>query len=206
MKRTQQCLVLTLLSLCLLIPSIAFAEAEVGEPAPNFKAVDSNGTAHELSEYKGHPVVLEWTNPDCPYVVKHYDTKNMQSLQKKYTDQGVIWLTINSSAPGKQGNIDGAAANKYIAEKGAAQTAYLLDSDGKVGKLYEAKTTPHMFVIDNKGTLVYAGAIDDNSSSRHSTVEGATNYVAEALDSLMADKPIDVAATRAYGCSVKYAS
>lgn len=192
--------------ICLLIPAIALAEAEVGEMAPDFTASDSHGKAHKLSDFKGKTVVLEWNNPDCPYVVKHYETKNMQELQKKYTSKGVVWLTVNSSAPGKQGNLTPERANAYVSEVGAAPTAYLLDASGKVGKLYGAKTTPHMYVIDESGKLAYAGAIDDNSSSRHSTVEGARNYVAEALDLLMSKKEIQVAATRAYGCSVKYSS
>ena len=206
MKRMLQSLVLILAGVTLLAPVTALAEAEVGEAAPDFTAVDSNGKSHNLSDFKGKTVVLEWTNPDCPYVIKHYDTKNMQSLQKKYTGKDVVWLTINSSAPGKQGHLDAAGANKSIKESGSAQTAYLLDPEGKIGKQYAAKTTPHMYVVDGKGMLVYAGAIDDNSSSRHSTVEGAKNYVAEAVDSLMSDQPVEVASTRAYGCSVKYAS
>ncbi|MCI5064644.1 thioredoxin family protein [bacterium] len=206
MNRKHTVTLLLSLLVALTLPGIAFAEIEVGEMAPQFTAVDSNGNEHNLKDFRGKNVVLEWTNPRCPYVVKHYDTKNMQSLQKKYTDKGVIWLTINSSAEGKQGNLSAEEANRSIAESGSAQTAYLLDPEGKIGKMYGARTTPHMYVIDGEGTLVYAGAIDNNSSSRHTTVANAKNYVAEALDAIMMNKPVEVAATNAYGCSVKYKS
>ncbi|MCB0320048.1 MAG: thioredoxin family protein [Bdellovibrionales bacterium] len=196
-------LFITILPFAAFLP--AHAVPKVGSPAPMFTAKDSNGRVHKLQDYSGKPVVLEWTNHDCPFVRKHYDTKNMQTLQKRYTEQGVIWLTINSSALGRQGHVTPEEANRLLSEEGSAQTAYLLDDSGEIGRLYDAKTTPHMFVINKDGQLAYAGAIDDNSSSRHSTVEGAVNYVAMALDALLAEKPVATASTQSYGCSVKYA-
>ncbi len=182
----------------------AQAAPELGKPAPDFTGTDTNGTAHKLSDLKGKIVVLEWTNPECPFVVKHYDSKNMQGLQTKYTEAGVTWLTVNSSAEGKQGNLTGEAANTYIKDHDAKQTAYLLDPTGEIGKLYDAKTTPHMFVIDKEGTLVYAGAIDDNDSANPADAATAKNYVSAALDEVIADKPVTDAQTKPYGCSVKY--
>lgn len=185
------------------LPS-AQAAVTIGKPAPEFTATDSNGKSHKLSDFKGKTVVLEWTNPGCPFVKKHYNSKNMQGLQEKYTGEGVIWLSINSSADGKEGNLNGEAANKYIAEKGAKQTAYLLDPTGTIGKLYDAKTTPHIFVIDKTGNVVYEGAIDDNDSPKPEDAATAKNYVAAALDSVLAGKPVEKAQTKPYGCSVKY--
>jgi peroxiredoxin len=182
----------------------ALAAPEIGKPAPAFTATDSNGKTHSLADFKGKTVVLEWTNPECPYVVKHYDSKNMQKLQADYTAKDIVWLSINSSAEGKQGNMNGEKANAYVAEKGGKATAYLLDPTGEVGKLYDAKTTPHMFVIDKDGTLVYAGAIDDNDSSKPEDAATAKNYVTAALDSVLAGKPVETAQTKPYGCSVKY--
>lgn len=183
----------------------AQAAPEVGKPAPEFSGTDSNGVTHKLSDFKGKNVVLEWTNPECPFVVKHYDdSKNMQTLQEKYTGQDVVWLTINSSAEGKQGHVSPAEANKYVGDRSAKATAYILDADGTIGKLYDAKTTPHMFVIDKEGTLVYAGAIDSDSGFKAEAIPGSTNYVAAALDSLTAKEPIKVASTKPYGCGVKY--
>lgn len=176
---------------------------EVGKPAPTFSVKDCCDQEVKLSDYKGKTVVLEWTNPDCPFVKKHYDEGHMQALQKKYTDKGVIWLRINSSAPGKQGyfkNMEEAMAS--TAKQKAKATSLLLDSDGKVGKLYNAKTTPHMFVINSEGTLVYAGAIDDDPDISYSA--NAKNYVAAALDETLAGKKVTVANTQSYGCSVKY--
>lgn len=178
--------------------------AEVGQKAPDFTVKDVDGNDVTLSSFAGKPVVLEWTNDKCPYVVKHYDSGNMQKLQEKYTAQGVTWLTINSSAEGKQGYVTAADAKQIVSEKKAKATDYLLDTDGTVGRLYDAKTTPHMFVIDAEGTLVYAGAIDSDDSFKPETIDGATNYVSAALDSLSAGKPIEVASTKAYGCGVKY--
>jgi len=178
--------------------------ATVGQKAPDFTLKDSNDKTHSLSQYKGKFVVLEWVNFGCPFVRKHYDSGNMQKLQKTYTGKGVIWLSICSSASGKQGNLSPVEINKTIKERGSAQTAYLIDSDGKVGRMYGAKTTPDMFVIDRQGDLVYAGAIDDKVSTDVDDVPGAKNYVIAALDEAMNGKAVQIASTKSYGCSVKY--
>lgn len=178
--------------------------AEIGKPAPAFTATDSNGKAHTLSDFIGKTVVLEWTNHECPYVRKHYDTNNMQDLQKDATGKGVVWLSIVSSAQGKQGYTTGEEANKIIAKEKSAETARLLDPTGAIGTVYGASTTPHMFVIDPQGIVVYAGGIDDQPSVSHSTVKTAKNYVKAALDDLAAGKPVAVATAKPYGCNVKY--
>lgn len=180
------------------------AEAVVGKPAPPFALTDTSGKSHSLASYKGKFVVLEWINFGCPFVAKHYDSGNMQKLQKAYTGKGVVWLSINSSAPGKQGNMPPDQVNNRLTEKGAAPSAYLLDSDGKVGRTYGAKTTPAMYIIDTTGVLIYAGAIDDKASTDRADVASAKNYVQAALDQAMAGKPVAIAGTRSYGCSVKY--
>jgi peroxiredoxin len=182
----------------------AHAAPEIGKPAPEFTGTDSNGKEHKLSDYKGKIVVLEWTNPECPYVVKHYDSKNMQKLQEEATAKDVVWLSVNSSADGKQGNQTPEAANAYIKEKGAKATARILDPKGEIGKAYDAKTTPHMFVIDKEGMLVYAGAIDDNDSFKPEDAAKAKNYVTAALNALEAGKPVETSQTKPYGCGVKY--
>jgi peroxiredoxin len=182
------------------------AYAQEGKVAPDFTAVDSNGKTHQLSSFKGKTVVLEWTNDGCPYVQKHYGAGNMQALQKAASDAGVVWLSVISSAPGTQGHADGAAANKLTTDRKAHPTAVLLDPTGKVGKLYDAKTTPHMYVINPEGKLVYAGAIDDKPTANVADLKGARNYVTEALTAVAAGKGPAVATTRAYGCSVKYGS
>ncbi len=182
----------------------ANAAVTVGKPAPEFTGTDSNGKSHKLSDFKGKVVILEWTNPECPFVKKHYDSKNMQGLQEKYTGEGVIWLSINSGAEGEQGNLKDEAANKYIKDHGAKQTAYLLDPSGTIGKAYDAKTTPHMFVIGKDGNIAYEGAIDDNDSAKPEDAATAKNYVSAALDSLLAGKPVEKTQTKPYGCSVKY--
>lgn len=181
------------------------AAPTIGQPAPNFTLKDTSGQEHSLSDFKGKVVVLEWINHGCPFVVKHYATNNMQKHQADATEKGVIWLSICSSAPGTQGHMSAEDAAAKSKEVGSKATAYLLDEDGKVGKLYQAKRTPEMFVIDKEGTLVYMGAIDDNSSSDKATVEGAKNYVAAAVEEVIAGKPVSKAQTTAYGCSVKYA-
>lgn len=183
---------------------MAQAAPVIGEAAPAFTGTDSNGKTHNLSDFKGKIVVLEWTNPECPYVKKHYDSKNMQKLQETYTGKDVVWLSINSSAEGKQGNLTGDAANAYIAESGTKQTAYLLDPTGEIGKAYDAKTTPHMFVINADGVLVYDGAIDDNDSFKPEDTATAKNYVAAAIDATIAGTAVETAQTKPYGCSVKY--
>jgi len=180
------------------------SSALVGSAAPDFTLSDTNGKKQTLSAYKGKLVVLEWLNHGCPFVKKHYQSGNMQALQKDYTAKGVIWLSIVSSAPGKQGFATDAEHNATMKAQGAAPSAILIDSDGKVGHLYGAKTTPHMFVINKKGELAYAGAIDDKASTEQADVKPAKNYVRAALDSLLKDKLPAVASSKAYGCSVKY--
>ena len=182
----------------------ASAAAVVGQPAPAFTATDSNGKGQSLAEYKGKFVVLEWNNNECPFVGKHYGSGNMQSLQKTYTGKGVVWLTINSSAPGKEGNVDAAQANAIVKQRGAAPSAYVLDPKGDIGRAYGAKTTPHMFVIDPQGRIVYAGGIDDKPSTDLADVKTARNYVKDALDEAMAGKPVSVSVSQPYGCAVKY--
>jgi peroxiredoxin len=203
MKRVPVVPVLALAALA--AASSAPAAAVVGQPAPAFTLTDSHGKAHSLADFAGKVVVLEWWNHQCPFVAKHYDTSNMQKLQKGWTAKGVVWLTVNSSAPGQQGHVDGPRANELMKEKQGAATAVLLDHDGKVGKAYGAKTTPHMYVIDGKGTLVYAGGIDDKPSTDKEDVPGATNHVAAALAEVTAGKPVTTATTQPYGCNVKYA-
>lgn len=182
----------------------AVAAIEVGQTAPAFTATDSNGNTHSLSDFAGKTVVLEWHNPDCPYVVKYYDSGRMQELQAQYAADNVVWLTVNSGAEGKQGHMTPEQANEYITEKSGKATAYLIDADGTVGQAYGAKTTPHMFIIDGDGTLVYNGAIDNNNSAKMDSLENAQNYVVAALDSLKAGEPIETSLTQPYGCSVKY--
>jgi peroxiredoxin len=184
----------------------AFADAVVGQAAPEFIGTDSNGKTHTLSEYNGKYVVLEWLNHGCPYVRKHYDTGNMQKLQADYTAKGAVWLSIASSAEGKQGHLNAEETNSKIQEKNSKSTAVVLDASGTIGKLYGAKVTPHMFIINPEGNLIYAGAIDDNSSSRPSSVEGAKNYVSKALEEAISGKVVSEAQTEPYGCSVKYKS
>jgi peroxiredoxin len=188
----------------LIFTSQVFAQVTSNEPAPDFKLTDTKGQEHSLSDYKGKFVVLEWVNYDCPFVKKHYDSQNMQELQAQYTAQDVVWLSVNSSAEGKQGNFSPTEIDAKIAQLKAQPSAYLLDTDGAVGKLYGAQTTPHMFVIDPNGTLVYQGAIDDNDSFDASVIADSKNYVVAALDSAMAGNPVEVSSTKSYGCSVKY--
>ena len=182
----------------------AVAAPQVGQPAPEFTLTDSNGQSHNLSDFKGKFVVLEWLNHGCPFVKKHYDGGNMQGLQKEYTGKDVVWLSIVSSAPGKQGHMSPEETNKTKEEKGSAATAILIDEDGTVGKLYDAKVTPELYIINPEGTLVYMGAIDDKKSVDAADVAGAKNYVKQALDEAMAGQPVSEATTTAYGCSVKY--
>jgi peroxiredoxin len=182
----------------------AWAAARVGEPAPTFTAPATTGGTVALDAHRGKVVVLEWTNHDCPYVRKHYESGNMQALQKETTGQGVVWLTIISSAPGEQGHVSAAEANALTAKRSAAPTAVLLDPNGTVGKMYGATNTPHMYVIDPGGKLVYAGAIDDRPTSRKGDVAGANNYVRAALQAVAAGQPVKTPVTRAYGCTVKY--
>jgi peroxiredoxin len=187
------------------LPRAVSAAARVGEAAPPFTATSTTGPSVSLADYRGKIVVLEWTNHDCPYVRKHYDTSNMQALQKESTGQGVIWLTVISSAPGTQGFVSPGEANELTSTRKAAPTAVLLDPQGTVGKMYGATNTPHMYVVDKGGILVYAGAIDDRPTTRKSDVPGAQNYVRAALQAVAAGQPVKTPATRAYGCTVKYA-
>lgn len=195
---------LVLLSL-LAVAAPAKAEPTIGSAAPDFTLPAADGSVVNLKDYAGKLVVLEWHNKGCPFVHKHYDSGNMQALQKEFTAKDVVWLTINSSAEGKQGYETAADALETFKKDGAASTHLLLDADGKVGRLYGAKSTPHMFVIDKDGKLAYAGAIDDKPSTDAEDVKTAHNYVRAALESLMAGKPVETAATKSYGCGVKYA-
>ncbi len=180
------------------------AVAEVGKPAPEFMANDINGNHVMLSLLKGQTVVLEWTNHECPYVNKYYSSGTMQALQKEATGDGVIWVSIVSSAKGKEGYTTSEEARTIMEEQGAHPTYKVLDTDGTIGHLYGAKTTPHMFIINKDGILVYSGAIDDSNSFKPETLAGAKNYVREALTSLKEGKPIEVSSTQPFGCGVKY--
>jgi peroxiredoxin len=181
------------------------AEPKLGEAAPDWSLTDTNGKTHRLSDFRGKYVVLEWTNHQCPVVVRHYRAGNMQATQKWAKEKGVVWLSIVSSRPGSQGYVEPAQANEVIKEKGHVITAMLLDPSGTVGRKYGAKTTPHMYVIDPKGILIYNGAIDDNPSARTAEeMKAARNHVVMALTESMAGKPVSVPASQPYGCSVKY--
>jgi peroxiredoxin len=182
----------------------AEAAVKTGAPAPTFTATATTGKSVSLADLRGKIVVLEWTNHDCPYVRKHYETSNMQALQKEATGQGVTWLTIISSSPGTQGYVTSAQADELTSSRQASPTAVLLDPTGVVGKMYGATNTPHMYVIDKAGTLAYAGAIDDKPTTRKSDVPGAQNYVKAALQAVAAGQPVATPVTRAYGCTVKY--
>jgi peroxiredoxin len=187
--------------LLLAIPAVALTP---GSQAPDFKGTDSNGKTHALSQYRGKYVVLEWANKGCPYDQKHYLSGSMEALQKQWTAKGVVWLSVVSSAPGEQGFMTAAEENQYLRTMKASPTAALLDPEGAIGHLYEAKTTPHMFVIDPDGTLIYQGAIDDKPTTDQADLKGARNYLNDALGAAMAGKPVQVSTTRPYGCSVKY--
>ena len=202
MKRSFTRLTYVLALLCL--TAAAFA-VRVGEQAPDFNAVDSNGQTHTLSQYKGKYVVLEWHNNGCPFTRKHYESGNMQKLQKEWTAKGVVWLTVISSAPGTQGYVTAAEENAYLKQMKASPTAALLDPLGTLGHLYNAKTTPEIFIVTPDGKLVYQGAIDDHPTSDAGDIPKSKNYVSVALTESMSGKPVDEPSTRSYGCSVKYA-
>lgn len=187
-----------------LIAGTARAAVENGMPAPAFAVRDAAGVERRLSEFAGRTIVLEWTNHDCPYVRKHYDGGNMQALQRQATADGVVWLSVISSAPGEQGHVTAAQAAALTESRAASPTAVLLDVDGAMGRAYGARTTPHMFVINATGRVVYQGAIDDRPSARASSLAGATNYVSAALADVAAGRPVATAQTTPYGCSVKY--
>jgi AhpC/TSA family protein len=184
----------------------ATAQARIGVPAPAFTLTDSNGRTVSLADFKGKTMVLEWTNHDCPYVRKHYGGNNMQALQKKWTGQGVVWLSVISSAPGREGHVSPQQANKLTAERGAAPSAVLFDPTGEVGHAYGARATPHMYVINGEGVVVYMGGVDDQPTARLEDLKGARNFVDAALSEVAQGKPVSVTASRAYGCSIKYAS
>jgi len=193
-----------LLSLLTAFSLTTYANVEVGKAAPDFTGVDSNGKQHSLSQYKGKTVVLEWTNHDCPYVKKHYNSGNMQKLQKDATANDIVWLSIISSKLGKQGHVSSKQANQLTQSRNAAPTAVILDESSEIGMLYGAKTTPHMYIVDKSGQLVYMGGIDDNPSKNEDDIPTSKNYVSAGLDALAAGKSIENSITRPYGCSVKY--
>jgi AhpC/TSA family len=187
--------------------AIAVAPAlavRIGQPAPDFTATASNGKTYDLSDFRGKFVVLEWHNNGCPYTRKHYESGNMQRLQKEWTAKGVLWFTIISSAPGSQGYVTAQQENEYLKRMDATPTAALLDPSGKIGHLYDAKTTPQMILIGRDGKLLYDGAIDNHASTSLSSIKGARNYISEALSEAMAGQPVRTPTTRPYGCSVKY--
>lgn len=184
----------------------AMAAPAVGQPAPDFVAVDTAGAKHRLSDFAGKYVVLEWTNPGCPFVNKHYGGGNMPATQKAATAKGVVWLAINSTERDAGDYLKPAALAAWMKERSAAPTAVLMDEDGVIGRAYGARTTPHIFIVDPKGTLVYAGGIDSIASARPEDIKTATNYVNQALGEAFGGKAISTAATRPYGCSIKYKS
>lgn len=197
-----------LVTLITIVGFTAIAQAEgpeVGKVAPDFEVMDSKGLKIKLSDLRGKNVMLEWTNHGCPYVKKHYNSGNMQKIQKQLTDEGVVWLSIISSAPGKQGYVSADQANDLTTARGVYASHVLLDPKGLVGKAYNAKTTPEMFLIDREGKIQYMGAIDDRPSARMKSLEGATNYALNAWNALKSGTEIAVKKTKPYGCSVKYA-
>jgi len=196
-------MILKALALAVMIATPAMA-AKVGAPAPTFSGKDINGKAFNLADAKGKYVVLEWHNQGCPYVVKHYDSGNMQKLQKEWTDKGVVWVTVISSAKGKQGYVTADQEKEYLKKHNAVPTRVILDPEGTIGKQFDAKVTPHMYVINDKGALVYNGAIDDKATTELADIKSAKNYVSEALTLAMAGKPVATASTTPYGCGMKY--
>lgn len=191
-------------ALMLAAASAHAAPAVVGQPAPAFSVTDANGKAVSLTDFKGKTVVLEWVNPGCPYVRKHYDSANMQATQKGAVDKGVVWLAVNSTHVGASDYKKPADMAAWMQQQKAAATHTLIDSDGKIGRAYGARTTPHMYVVDAKGTLAYAGGIDDKATANPADVKTAKNHVNAALGDVLAGRPVAQATTRAYGCSVKY--
>jgi hypothetical protein len=187
-----------------LVAAPAYAEPQIGKAAPAFRANDVNGRVVSLADFKGKTVVLEWNNPECPFVRKHYDSGNMQKTQAAAKKDGVVWLSINSSAEGNQGHMNGAKAKTVLAANKSQPSAYLLDPKGVIGNGYGAKTTPHMYIIDSKGTLVYMGGIDDKPTRDAADIASARNHVLAALSELKAGKPVSVPTSRPYGCAVKY--
>ncbi len=188
-----------------LLAGTAGAAATVGQPAPAFTATDTAGKTHSLADFKGRHVVLEWVNPGCPYVRKHYGSANMQGTQKQATTQGVVWLAVNSTAADHADYQPPAALAQWMQSQGAAATATLMDADGRIGRAYGARTTPHLYIVDPAGRLVYAGAIDNKATADPADVARATNHVKAALAESLAGRPVSQPTTRPYGCSVKYA-
>jgi len=195
---------LTILALSVAIASVAVASPEIGKPAPAFTLKDTSGKEHSLADFKGKLVVLEWVNHGCPFVKKHYESGNMQKVQAESVGSGAVWLSICSSAPDKQGHMSAEDAAAKAKEVDSKANAYLLDEDGTVGKAYDAKTTPEIFIINEEGLLVYKGAIDDKPSASSADIEGAVNHVTAALKEIKGGKPVTVSSTKPYGCSVKY--
>jgi len=202
MKRSA--LYLMIAAVLMIAAPLLIAAAKVGEPAPDFTGASSTGKAIHLADFRGKFVVLEWHNNGCPYVRKHYNSGNMQRLQREWTAKGVVWLTILSSAPGKQGYVTAPEENEYLTKMNAAPTAAILDPTGEIGHLYDAKTSPQMVVINPQGVIIYDGAIDNRPTTDLADVNGATNYVSLALEQAMAGKPVETTTSRPYGCSVKY--
>jgi len=196
--------ILTILTSLVAGAVFALDAPPVGTAAPDFSLADAKGKTHSLSQYKGKYVVLEWFNPECPFVKKHYGSGNMQKLQEEYTGKGITWLTIDSNAPGSEGNLTADAASKVMTGWKTHQTALLLDPEGKAGRAYGAKNTPNMVVINPEGKIVYEGAIDSKATPNPADISSSTNYVKVALDESLAGKPITTSTTKPYGCSVKY--
>ena len=190
----------------LAMPMLAGAQAVVGQAAPALSAVDTNGKTVSLADYKGKVVVLEWVNPGCPFVQKHYNSGNMPATQKEAAAKGAVWLAVNSTSKDASDYQKPAALAGWMTSKQAAPTATLMDEDGKIGRAYGARTTPHMYVIDPQGKLVYAGAIDSKATANVADIKTATNYVKQALGEVTSGKAVSQATTQAYGCSVKYSS
>lgn len=187
-------------------PENAWAAAVIGEPAPAFTGTDSRSRSVSLEDFRGSIVVLEWTNHDCPFVRRHYESGNMQKLQRQAEERGIVWLSIVSSAPGEQGFLNGKQADELTSRRGAAPRAVILDPSGDIGRTYAAKTTPHMFVVDAAGTLVYMGAIDDQPRNMGADPARAINYVRDTIEALAADQPVPTPISQPYGCSIKYRS
>jgi len=196
--------ILTILTSLVAGAVFALDAPPVGSAAPDFSLTDAKGKTHSLSQYKGKYVVLEWFNPECPFVKKHYGSGNMQKLQEEYTGKGITWLTIDSNAPGSEGNLTADAASKVMTGWKTHQTALLLDPEGRAGRAYGAKNTPNMVVISPEGKIVYEGAIDSKATPNPADIPSSTNYVKVALDESLAGKPITTSTTKPYGCSVKY--
>ena len=188
-----------------LLPRPAQAAATVGQPAPDFRLSDTAGQSVSLSQFKGKTVVLEWTNPGCPFVRKHYNG-NMQALQKDFTQKGVVWLAVNSTETRNGDYLAPEQLALWMRDKGASPTATLMDPDGKAGAAFGARVTPHMYIVNAQGLLVYAGGIDSIPSAREADIQTATNYVRQGLTELLAGQTVSVATSRAYGCSIKYKS